>query len=154
MRKTLSVVGVLLLAVAAATATVPPLPKTLANARYVYVTAYDGDQFNPNLLPEDRQAIAALQGAIQKSGKFILVYQPGEADIVLMVQSRPSEDVLAVYDAHGWPRNQYLWRVMGRSGLQESETPFVTEFLQAFEKMAGKTPVPRAHASSAASISS
>jgi hypothetical protein len=126
---------------ASAAAAVPPLPKTLNNARFVYVIAYDGDQFNHDLLPEDRQAIAAVQDAIQKSGKFILVYQPGEADIVLRVQSRPSEDVLAVYDGHGL-RDQYLWRVMGRSGLQENETPLVTEFLQAFERAAGKTATP------------
>jgi len=129
---------VLLAGVALATEAIPPLPKILNNARYVYVTSYDGDQFNPNLLPEDRQAIASVQDAIQKSGKFILVYQPGQADIVLMVQSRPTEDVLAVYDAHGWPRNQYLWRVMGAGGLQQGETPFVTQFLQAFDKASGK----------------
>ncbi|MGB7865135.1 MAG: hypothetical protein WCF74_17220, partial [Candidatus Sulfotelmatobacter sp.] len=35
---------------------VPAFPGTLVNARYVYVTSYDGDQFNVNLLPEDRQA--------------------------------------------------------------------------------------------------
>jgi hypothetical protein len=113
---------------------VPPLPRTLTNARYVYVTSYDGDQFDPAILPEDRAAIAAVQDAIQKWGGFALVYQPREADIVLMVESHPSEDVLAVYDAHGWLRNDYLWRVMGRSGLQKNETPLVTEFLQAFEK--------------------
>ncbi|HUJ96254.1 MAG TPA: hypothetical protein VLW84_13365 [Terriglobales bacterium] len=133
---TISLLG----AVALATDHIPPLPKILNNARYVYVTAYDGDQFDRNLLPEDRQAIASVQEAIEKSGKFILVYQPGQADIVLMVQSRPTEDVLAVYDAHGWPRNQYLWRVMGPGGLQQGETPFVAQFLQAFEKAAGKTP--------------
>src|SRR5713101_798447 len=88
---------------------VPPFPGTLVNARYVYVTSYDGDEFNSNLLPEDRNAINAVQDAMQKWGKFILVYRPQDADIVLMVQSRPSEDVLAVYDGHGWPGNSYLW---------------------------------------------
>ena len=39
------------------TANAPAFPGTLANARYVYVASYDGDQFNPNLLPEDRKAI-------------------------------------------------------------------------------------------------
>ncbi|HZR55677.1 MAG TPA: hypothetical protein VFA74_02300 [Terriglobales bacterium] len=112
---------------------VPRFPGTLRNARYVYVTSYDGDQYNPNLLPEDRDAIVAVQDAIQKWGKLILVYKPVEADIILRVQSRPSEDVLAVYDAHQ-DRDQYLWRVMGRSGLQKGETPLVTEFEQAFEK--------------------
>jgi hypothetical protein len=118
--------------------TTPPFPGTLVNARYVYVTSYDGDQFNPNLLPEDRQAISTVQDAMQKWGKFILVYEPQQADIVLMVTSRPSEDILAVYDAHGWPADQYLWRMMGRSGLQKSEAPLVTNLEKAFELAASK----------------
>ena len=113
---------------------VPPFPGTLVNARYVYVTSYDGDQFDSNLLPEDRQAIATVQDAMQKWGKFVVVYEPRQADIVLMVTSRPSEDILAVYDAHGWPRNQYLWRMMGRSGLQPSEAPLVTNLENAFDR--------------------
>jgi len=118
---------------------VPAFPGTLVNARYVYVTSYDGDQFNPDLLPEDRQAIATVQDAMQKWGKFTLVYEPWRADVVLMVTSRPSEDILAVYDAHGWPENQYLWRMMGRSGLQPSEAPLVTNLEKAFDKAtAGK----------------
>jgi len=110
-----------------------PFPGTLANARYVYVASYDGDQFNPNLLPEDRDAIAAVQDQIQKWGKLFLVYEPGQADIVILVESRPSEDILAVYDAHGWPGNNYLWRVMGRDGLQRGETPLVSQFEKGFE---------------------
>jgi hypothetical protein len=118
---------------------VPPFPGTLVNARFIYVTSYDGGQFNPNLLPEDRQAIGTVQDAIQKWGKFILVYEPRQADIVLMVMSRPSEDVLAVYEAHGWPQDNYLWRMTGRSGLQPSEAPLVTDLEKAFEQAtAGK----------------
>src|SRR5271156_27480 len=105
----------------------PAFPGTLVNASYVYVTSYDGDQFNPNLLPEDRQAIATVQDAMQKWGKFTLVYEARLADIVLVVTSRPSEDILAVYDGHGGLQNgQYLWRMMGRSGLQQGESPLVT----------------------------
>ena len=115
---------------------VPAFPGTLINARYVYVTSYDGNQFDGSILPEDRNAINAVQDAIQKWGKFIVVYRPQEADIVLMVQSRPSEDLLAVYDAHEWPRNNYLWRVMGHNGLQQNETPLVTDLQRAFEKVA------------------
>jgi hypothetical protein len=117
---------------------VPAFPGTLVNARYVYVTSYDGDQFNPNLLSEDRQAISTVEDAMQKWGKFILVYEPRQADIVLMVTSRPSEDILAVYDARGWPQNQYLWRMMGRSGLQPSEAPLVTNLEKAFEQATAK----------------
>ncbi|MFZ0760072.1 MAG: hypothetical protein WAM69_09000 [Candidatus Sulfotelmatobacter sp.] len=117
---------------------IAPFPGTLVNARYVYVTSYDGDQFNPNLFPEDRQAISTVQDAIQKWGKFILVFNPRQADIVLMVMSRPSEDVLAIYDARGWPGNEYLWRVMGHGGLQPSEAPFVTDLENAFDQATAK----------------
>ena len=115
-------------------ATVPAFPGTLANARYVYVAAYDGDQFDTNLLPEDREAISAVQEAIQKWGKLTLVYRASEADIIILVTSRPSEDLMAVYDAHGSSGN-YLWRVMGRDGLQSGETPLVTQFEKDFESV-------------------
>ena len=69
----------------------PVFPGILANARYVYVASYDGDQFSPNLLPEDRDAINAVQNAIQEWGKLVVVYQPSEADMIILVNSRPSE---------------------------------------------------------------
>ena len=117
---------------------IPAFPGTLVNARFVYVTSYDGDQFNPSLFPDDRQAISTVQDAMQKWGKFILVYEPHQADIILMVMSRPSEDVLAIYDAHGWTQNQYLWRMTGRSGLQPSETPLLTDLEKAFQQATTK----------------
>ena len=125
----------------AAAGNVPQIPRTLSNARFVYVTAYDGDQFNPNLLPEDRAAISRVQDAIKKWGKLILVYRPQDADIILAVQSRPSEDVLALYDAHSgdWgsrPSQTYLWRVMGRGGLEKSEVPLFSQFEKAWNTMA------------------
>lgn len=121
---------------ALAAVNVPAFPGTLKNARYVYVTSYDGDQFNPRLLPEDREAIANVQDAIQQWGRYALVYRPQDADIILAVQSRGSEDVLAVYDAHN-PGSQYLWRVMARDGLQKDEAPLVAQLQQAVER-AGK----------------
>ena len=108
---------------------VPPFPGTLVNARFLYVTSYDGDQFNINLLPEDRQAIATVQDAMQKWGKFTLVYEPQQADIVLMVMSRPSEDVLAVRCArragqsvsvaHDGPRRTAAGRISPRHQLRK-----------------------------------
>jgi hypothetical protein len=115
----------------ASSAKVPAFPGTLANARYVYVTSYDGGQFDPNLFFEDRSAINAVQNAIQNWGKLIIVYQPSQADIIIRVTSRPSEDLLAVYDAH--EHSSFLWRVMGRDGLQSGETPLVTQFEKGFE---------------------
>lgn len=113
----------------------PPFPGVLANARYVYVASYDGDQFNTNLLPEDRDAIGAVQDALQKWGKLMIVYEPSQADIVILVTGRPSEDIMAVYDAHQWPNGNFLWRVMGRAGLQSGETPLVTQFEKGFESV-------------------
>jgi hypothetical protein len=55
---------------------VPAFPGTLANARYVYVTSYDGDQFNPNLLSEDREAIGTVEDAMQKWGKCMNPTRP------------------------------------------------------------------------------
>jgi hypothetical protein len=116
-------------------ANTPAFPGVLANARYVYVASYDGDQFNPNLLPEDRAAISSVENAIQNWGKLKLVYRPSEADIIILVTSRPSEDVLAVYDAHQGLSGTFLWRVMGRDGLQSGETPLVTQFEKGFESL-------------------
>jgi hypothetical protein len=118
----------------------PQMPRTLANARFVYVAAYDGDQFDPQLLPDDRAAIGRVEDAIQKWGKLIVVYRRQDADIILMVQSRSSEDVLAVYDAHGGdersrPSQNYLWRVMGRGGLQKGEMPLFLQFEKAWDKI-------------------
>jgi hypothetical protein len=127
--------------VSATAADVPAIPRTLANARFVYVAAYDGDQFDPRLLPDDREAIGRVQDAIQKWGKLTVVYRPQEADIILLVQSRPSEDVLALYDAHrsdeaSRPSSMYLWRVMGRGGLQKGEVPLMSQFEIAWSKIA------------------
>jgi len=116
-------------------AKVPAFPGTLANAHYVYVASYDGDQFDPNLLPEDRNAIGAVQSAIQDWGKLMIVLRPSEADIIILVTGRPSEDLLAVYDAHQWPSGSFLWRVTGRDGLQSGETPLVTQFEKGFESV-------------------
>jgi hypothetical protein len=110
------------------TAKVPAFPGTLANARYVYVSSYDGDQFNPN-------AIGAVQDAIQKWGKLTIVYRPSEADVIILVTSRPSEDLMAVYDGHQEPIGNFLWRVMGRDGLEYGETPLVTQFEKGFESV-------------------
>jgi hypothetical protein len=116
-------------------ATVSAFPGTLANAQYVYVASYDGDQFDTNLLPEDREAIASVQNAIQTWGKLTLVYQPSQADIIILVTSRPSEDVMAVYDGHQGLNGNYLWRVMGRDGLASGETPLVTQFEKGFDSV-------------------
>ena len=144
MRKIGSMILTLLLAGAALAAPKPskseqdrPFPAIFKNARFVYVAAYDGDQFSQRLIPEDRAAIAAVQDSIRKWGKLTLVYRPSEADIILLVESRPSEDVLAAYQAH-FSNGQYLWRAMGRDGLQSGETPLATQFEKGFDAVQEK----------------
>ena len=137
MRKQMAAVLLLCLALVGAVAAkdTPGMPGILANARFVYVTSYDGDQYNPRILPDDRTAISRVQDSLQKWGKLTLVYRPEDADIIIAVQSRPSEDVVAVYDGRSSSQT-YLWRVMGHGGLQKGETPLVTQFQKAFEKIA------------------
>ena len=140
MKKQIAAVLLLCLALvggAMAAKDTPAMPGIFANARFVYVTSYDGGQFSPRLLPDDREAISRVQDALQKWGKLTLVYRAEDADIVVAVQSRPSEDVMAVYDGRSSSQT-YLWRVMGRSGLQKGETPLVTQFERAFDKIATK----------------
>jgi hypothetical protein len=138
-RFSLVTIGLVLAAISAnaapnpSTTNAPAFPGTLANARFVYVASYDGDQFAPDLLPEDRAAIDTVQNAIQSWGKLSVVYQPRQADIIILVSSRPSEDLMAVYDVP--MRGNFLWRVMGRGGLQANEAPLVTQFEKGFESV-------------------
>jgi hypothetical protein len=54
---------------------------------------------------------------------------------IILVTSRPSEDVMAVYDGHQRTGGNYLWRVMGRDGLQSGETLLVTQFEKGFDSV-------------------
>ena len=114
------------------------MPVRLKNARFVYVSSLDGGQYSANVLPDDRAAISRVESAIRKWGQLTLVIRPQEADVIVSVQTRSSEDVLAVYDAHqlaaGGNSRNYLWRVMGRGGLQK-DMPLVLQFEEAWEKM-------------------
>jgi hypothetical protein len=65
----------------------PAIPDHLLNATYVYVEAYDGTEYDPRLLPEDRQAIADVQDAIEKWGRYHLTMRRSEAEIVIQVRT-------------------------------------------------------------------
>jgi hypothetical protein len=45
---------------------------------------------------------------------------------------------MAVYDSHA--NGNFLWRVMGRDGLQAGEAPLVTQFEKGFESVSQHTP--------------
>lgn len=110
----------------------------LRNARFVYVTSFEGSQFSANPLPEDRRAINEVQDALQKVGDYTIVYRPEDADMIIAVESRPSEDVLAVYDRQLWRAGTYLWRAMEKGGLTAPNAPLVKQFEAALAKVNGK----------------
>ncbi len=110
------------------------VPKLVVNARYVYVTTFDGDPILPDVLSEDRQAVADVENAFRAWGKFMVVYRPIDADLIVVVQKRGSEDVLAVYDAKLGPGSIPLWRGMRRGGLDSKELPLVSSFRAAVEE--------------------
>ncbi|HXE90457.1 MAG TPA: hypothetical protein VNK82_05770 [Terriglobales bacterium] len=99
---------------------------TLKNARFVYVTSYDGPQFSPNLFPEDRAAIARVQEEVRRWPGYTLVYRPWQADMILAVQARPSEDVLAVYARGMWPGGTYLWRASRENGFSAEHSALLS----------------------------
>jgi hypothetical protein len=116
------------------------MPQLVVHARFVYVTSYDGPPWSGNVLPEDRQAVSDVQDGIMKWGRYTLVYWPGEADLILVVQRRGSEDVLAVYDAKlPGASSMPLWRGMEQGGLDPKEMPLLSRFQASVEAAATKT---------------
>ena len=74
----------------------PTLPKLIVNARYVLVTTYSGDDpGNPQMMPDDRKAIADVQNAIQKWGRYALAYERKNADLIILVRKGRYAEALA-----------------------------------------------------------
>lgn len=62
-------------------------PRALLHAQYVYVTSLTGGEFNISTYPEDRAVIHMVQSALQKWGRYTLVYGPEDADLIFNVRS-------------------------------------------------------------------
>jgi hypothetical protein len=114
------------------------MPRLVAEARFVYVTAYDGPSWSENVLPEDRQAVSDVQDALIKWGKYTVVYEPERADLILAVQRRGGEDVLAVYQGRPGTHPIPLWRGMAQGGLDPQEMPLFADFRKAVEQAAAQ----------------
>ena len=109
------------------------------NAHYVYVTSYDGPQFSWRILPDDRNAISAVQSAVQDAG-YVVVYNPRQADMILAVQARPSSDLLTVYQGGMFGGSgSYLWRAEAKNGLEGSNPALVQQLEQAMERAGAKS---------------
>jgi len=124
-----------LLLAGAAFAEPAAFPGVLKNARYVYVTSYDGSQWNFNVSPDDRAAIGEVQDALRNWGHYAVTTEPRDADMIIVVQRRGSEDELAIFDPKLGRDSMYLWRVMGHGGLDKGEMPLFEQFRKSVEKM-------------------
>jgi hypothetical protein len=62
-------------------------PRVVLHAQYIYVTSITGGEFNISTYSEDRAAIDTVQDALQKWGRYTLVYKPDDADLIFNVRS-------------------------------------------------------------------
>ena len=62
-------------------------PRAMLHAQYVYVTSMTGGEFNISTYPEDRAAIGTVQDALQKWGRYTLVYKPEDAELIFNVRA-------------------------------------------------------------------
>jgi hypothetical protein len=62
------------------------LPAVVNLARYVYVEAVEGQQFDLRLPPEDRQAIADVNAAFQDWSRYVLTTRRDQADLIIVVR--------------------------------------------------------------------
>ena len=168
-QRTLVVLLLLLLACATGSPQSKPIvPKLIVTARYVLVTTYYGSEFSPNVIPEDRRAVADIQQAIQKWRRYKLVYRAENADLILVVRkgrlasvtsqigigsrqpggtSRgigggaevgPANDWLAVYNAHSGIESPPLWQATQREGLNPPDLSLFKRFKEEVEEAARK----------------
>lgn len=71
------------------------VPAVFGTARYVWVESMDGDIYNPNLLPADRQAISDVENAIQNWGRYVLTATRSEAELIFVVRTGRIAEVKA-----------------------------------------------------------
>lgn len=89
MRSVWLAIGVLITSVASAqnpSDKQEQVPNSILNSRYVYVEAWDGDVFNPQLLPEDRKAIVDVRDAFRAWNRYLVTVKRREAEILVVVR--------------------------------------------------------------------
>jgi hypothetical protein len=62
------------------------LPAAFNQARYVYVEAVDGQEFDPRVDPDDRQAIADVDQALDDWKRYVLTIRREQADLIFVVR--------------------------------------------------------------------
>jgi hypothetical protein len=64
----------------------PEVPAALAQAKFVYVEAIDGGEFDRNLYPADRMAIADVRDYIKAWGRYTITVERDKADLIFIVR--------------------------------------------------------------------
>lgn len=64
----------------------PEVPEVLAKARFVYVEAMDGGEFDRNLNPADRIAIADARDYLKAWGRYTISYERDKAEVIFVVR--------------------------------------------------------------------
>lgn len=62
------------------------LPEIFRNATYVRVEAYNGDAFSPNVIPDDRRAIANVEQQLEDWHRYTLVLKREQAELIFVVR--------------------------------------------------------------------
>ncbi len=169
MRKCALCLSLLLLLIAALMAKEQPISAVVNNATYVMVTSYSGDRLSPDITTDDRQAIADVQQAMEKWGRYKLVYKAQEADLILVVRTGRAlevrggahtgsstgprgsgqsigaetgdpQDTLDVFMASQGIDGTPLWRGRADKGLTPPEMSLVREFRSKVEAAGKKKP--------------
>jgi len=64
----------------------PDIPAALAQARFVYVEAMDGGEFDRDLSPADRIAIADARDYLKAWGRYTISYERDKAELIFVVR--------------------------------------------------------------------
>lgn len=84
---------VLLVAMAASSSAWAKSPKKseithiFCPATYAYVKTMDGDVMRPGVLPEDRDAAYRVEDKLSNWNRYVLVYEPQQADLIFVVRA-------------------------------------------------------------------
>ncbi len=78
------------------------LPAAFNMAQFVWVEAVDGQEFNPRLIPEDRQAIGDLYKALYDWKRYMVVANRDRADLIFVVRKgRLAESGVGIQAGNG-----------------------------------------------------
>lgn len=62
------------------------VPAVFNMAQFVWVEAVDGQQYDPRLFPEDRQAIGDVYKVLSNWHRYVIVAQRSQADLIFVVR--------------------------------------------------------------------